>query len=242
MILENTDIAYEDQNFVAKRFTGVFLSSDPSVTIASLLGRNQIPLDWADNDLAMLLIPIAIMRKHARDTARILKSLLRQVSAIEEEVADGSRELELDTLTGKLHRFNTELVKLQRRWYFETTLIDSICDFIDSYREPVASSHLTFVNTEFKAANNILFSISGNSDEVSREERESRNKLVHTREYLTLRSSAILQRRLSRTSEYDLGVLPKRIKNAFATVSYRFLFLSLHHTKKGFKKYLSLYP
>ncbi|KAI7975327.1 hypothetical protein EIK77_003708 [Talaromyces pinophilus] len=225
----------QDTTHSRRLFTGIFFCSHSSITISSLIGRNRIPPEWADNDLAMMFVPIEIMKRHAKDTAETLRSLIQRVMVIEEMVATNSTVLDFGSLTGELHELNTLVVKLQRRWRFETTLIDSICEFIDYYQEPVSSVNLNLVDSNFTAQGNMIFNIGPKSEEDSREERESRDKLINTKEFRTLRSTAILQRRLSRTSEYDLSVLPERIKNAFAAVSSNAIQSKLKAPKNAYR-------
>jgi len=61
------------------------------------------------------------------------------VEEAEGAVATGSQSINFEALIKQLHSCNTDLIKLERRWHFETILASSILSFIDAYKRPIAN-------------------------------------------------------------------------------------------------------
>jgi hypothetical protein len=212
-------------------FRGIFLSSEQDTEI--LLSPIQIPSTWRTNNLPMVLIPLAILKHHVQQTARDLAKLMRRVAEVEEAVVQGDTT-EFDKLIRELHSCNTSLVNLQRRWHFESTLASAVCEFIDDYGKPATSFNFTVNRNVFESG--VIFNISNEAQNNLIETQEPIAGLASTKEYRTLRSDAGLQSRLSRTSEYDLSVLPRRIKNQFIAVSIHITKILYHYAKKKKKR------
>ena len=201
-------------------FDGVFISSKSGITVASLLEHKRIPANWIDNDLAMMYIPIAIAKKHSDITSKKLAALIRSVVSVEDLVAAGTKDLA--KLTMLLHKCNTSLISLRRRWHFEITLVDAICEFIEYYQVPVSSVNWNLSDVTVNAQHDVYMNVVGpKSPEEVFKDRKSREALSNTKEFRALHSDAHAQRRFIKTAEYDLNVLPKRIENASAAVGFR---------------------
>jgi|SRR5579862_1960097 len=206
-------------------FKSIFLSSEQDTK--TLLSSIQVPSAWGTNNLPMVLIPLAILRYHVRQTARDLAELMRRVAEVEKAVVQGDTT-EFDKLIRELHSCNTSLVNLQRRWHFESTLASAVCEFINDYGKPTTSFNFNVNRSVFNS--DVVFNVVNNAQNDLPETQEPIANLANTKEYRTLRSDAGLQSRLSRTSEYDLSVLPRRIKNQFIAVSI-LTNTTLYHSK-----------
>lgn len=165
----------------------------------------------------MVIMPLELLRYHIQQTCQRLSKLIEQVEEVESNVADGLPTTDFEVLVRKLHSCNAELLKLERRWHFEDQLASSIQKFIDGYKQPRALSqnidftHCNIVSNEGGA---IKFQFSNEG----REETLHASKLQDEKYFKKLDSDSALQSRLSRTSEYDLKVLPRRISNQFTAV------------------------
>ena len=160
-------------------FDGVFISSESGITVASLLEHKRIPANWIDNDLAMMYIPIAIAKKHSHITSEKLAALIRRVVSVEDLVAAGTKDLA--KLTMLLHKCNTSLISLRRRWHFEITLVDAICEFIEYYQVPVSSVNWNLSDVTVNAQHDVYMNVVGpKSPEEVFKDTKSREALSNT--------------------------------------------------------------
>ena len=135
----------------------------------------------------MIFIPSFLLERHVKQTCSDLANLMKNVDELETAVAEESQHAELNDLIFKTTSCNASLIKLERRWHFETNALAVVQDFINSYQN--------------------LF------------------RYKSDKEFRVLVSKFAWLRRLNHTSQYDLGVLPRRIGNQFSAVSQLWPFL-----------------
>lgn len=163
----------------------VVVSPDSPDTITKLLEQWKISRSWEGTTLQVVLFPLLVLRLHVADTTKALAELLHQVGEAENQIQNPSQDLAKVIRT--LHRCNTQLVKLDRRWHFEQRLSAAISEAIEKYK-----SHTSRIS------------------ELHRQRLE-----LH---WQRLYDFSILQKSLSKASEYDLSVLPRRIENQFTAI------------------------
>jgi hypothetical protein len=163
----------------------------------------------------MIVVPLAFLKHHVQQTSVELLALISHIEEVEEMVVARSEDINFEELIKRLHSCNKRLVKLQRRWHFETKLASLIKDLVDNFEKPKPNStqiNIAGLNMGEGGHCHILNnSLSTTADASSSDIREGKD-------FRTLESNVILQMRLSIASEYDLSALPRRIQNQFTTV------------------------
>lgn len=146
--------------------------------------------------LALLLIPLRVLQAHVAYTSSALAGLTDQISKAEAWILDPSQLKDFDIFIKNLHRCNADLLKLERRWRFERNLSATIRGVIEAWKHDLE-----------------------NRDKTRKADKES-IYLLHPLAHETMKmdDASMLQERLSQASEYDLGVLPRRIQNQFTAV------------------------
>ena len=164
-------------------------------------------------DLPMIVMPLAILQHQVQQTSGRLANLIRVVEEVESTVAAGSQTADFSDLVQKLHSCNTNLIKLERRWHLQDKLASSIQDFINVYKSPITrAQNINFSKCEFRGKSNFYFQNEGQDKTVPA------GDFQNDTYFRKLDSDSTLQGKLSRASEYDLSVLPRRISNQFTAV------------------------
>ncbi|KAH8683433.1 hypothetical protein BGZ61DRAFT_480485 [Ilyonectria robusta] len=167
-----------------RSFTGVLVSADPQM-VRTLIDQWELPhlcQEWADSDLLLVMLPSRLLQVHIQNTSRTLSKLLKRVANVEAQILDHSTNQDFKAFIRELHACNSDLVKLERRWQFETKLSTTLADIIRHCKPANSSSCLE--RDVFQNVENFLIRL----------------------------------QRQSETSQYDLGVLPRRIENQFSAV------------------------
>lgn len=126
-------------------------------------------------------------------------------------VAAGAAVPLLKTQIQELHSCNTDLIKLERRWRFQSQLSSSIQEFLDMYKGVSQNVvHFDALTLTGKSVLNVYQSGGGDTSNVM----DLRGK----ESFKTLDSDANYQKKLGTASEYDLSVLSRRIENQFTAV------------------------
>jgi hypothetical protein len=139
--------------------------------------------------LPILLIPLRVLELHVEYTSSALATLTRKVSEAEAQILDPLQLKDFDIIIRDLHKYNADLMTLERRWHFERKLSATIREVIEKQKRDW-----------------ILFS-------------NPHDKIEDFQNYCDrVDDNSMLQEKLSQASEYDLGILPRRIQNQFTTV------------------------
>jgi hypothetical protein len=199
-----------------KAFKGVLVNSDPG-SIHPLPFSLQIPDEWESTDLPLIIVPVTLLRLHVDQTSAALTGLIVRVEGVERDVRDSSADTDFDSLIRVLHTCDADLIKLERRWNFEKKLVTEVLKIIYKYRQPQSNyQEIGFYNCTIcpadRAAINFLLSNSS-------PDRTDTPGVYSTKPFKVLDSFVTLQEQRCRASEYDLGVLPRRISNQFTAVS-----------------------
>lgn len=183
------------------------MSPDPQ-TVRNLINQWELPhlcQEWADSDLLLVMLPSRLLQVHIENTSQTLSKLLKRVANVEAQILDHSTNQDFKPLIRELHACNSDLVKLERRWKFETKLSTTLADIIRHCKPANPSSCL------------------------------ERDVFQHVENFL------IRLQRQSETSQYDLGVLPRRIENQFSAVGGPYLLALDIQAKLGYR-YTILLP
>ena len=184
-----------------RRCEGIIISSDPTMNIKELIPQAfyPVPPGWAESDLPLALLPLGFLIQHVKIVSRKLAALASRVSAIEKEVADLQNtaidQTDFEDLIEKLHLYNAETVKLQRRWHFQQALAKTICELIMSHSPD-------------------------ENHDCAGKKKEKFRCITERRAYRTLKRTAAAQQALIQGTRYDLVALPQRISNQFTTVCH----------------------
>lgn len=196
--------------------TSILLSSDKNLELFG--NASKVPLEWSCSELGMVLAPLAILRQNIRHTTLGLSSLINRIEQIEKIVESSDHcPIEVHTTIQSLHSCNTSLIKLERRWRFESILASSIREFIDTYKKPI-KNHQDIKMENFNVAPEGHLTVHINYENQQSREVYNTGRIDNTKSFRRLDSDVSLLSRLSRGSEYDLGVLPRRIQNQFTAV------------------------
>lgn len=167
---------------------------------------------WKKTDLPMVVMPLVLLRHQVQQTSRKLADVIRRVEEVESAVTASSQTVDFNDLVQKLHSCNTDLIKLERRWHFQDKLASSIQEFINSYKSPINSQSNNFSGCTFQGP--VDFHHEGQTETNPVHAIEPQNDTY----FRKLDSDSTLQGKVSRASEYDLGVLPRRVSNQFTAV------------------------
>ncbi|TAQ88905.1 hypothetical protein B7494_g2752 [Chlorociboria aeruginascens] len=175
----------------------------------------ELPASWKESNLPMIIVPIIILRHHIRFSSKALESLTNRVQKIEQNVAAAAVEqIDFNRIIRDLHLCNTDLIKLERRWRFETHLASAIREFLTTYKQPPnRRQEISFSQCRIEGTS---FTINTGSEEDTG--MNNKFALQNDTFFKKLDSDSMLQNRLSDASEYDLSVLPRRIQNQFTAV------------------------
>jgi hypothetical protein len=122
---------------------------------------------------------------------------------------------ELHDQIHQLHACNTRLIKLERRWRFQTQLAASIHEFLDSHRQSQISRHEMNVKIdEIHGGSVSIYNRGG-----IKEEAFDRTHLQNHPDFKALGNNVGFHKKLIGGAEYDLEVLSRRISNLFTAVS-----------------------
>jgi hypothetical protein len=184
--------------------------------IDPLLYSWHIPDEWESTDLPLVVVPLTLLRLHVDHTSAKLAELLLRVENVERQVLNSSDIADFDSLIRTLHACDADLIKLERRWHFEGKLAAAVSDVIGQYKQPRSNyQEVQFRGCQINPAEggNVIFNLSNSSVEPM-----DASGVQNTKPFKLLDSVAVLQRQRCRASEYDLGVLPRRIRNQFTAV------------------------
>ncbi|KAH7349377.1 hypothetical protein B0T11DRAFT_332460 [Plectosphaerella cucumerina] len=148
------------------------------------------------DQIILLLMPLRVLQGHVAYTSSALAGLTHQISKAEAQILDPSQLKDFDILIKNLHRYNADLLKLERRWRFERNLSATIRDVFESWKH---DPNIDFErHIEWKTKHG---------------QYDPKVNII-----IELDEASMLQEKLSQASEYDLGVLPRRIQNQFTAV------------------------
>lgn len=184
--------------------------------IDPLLYSWHIPDEWEPTDLPLVVAPLTLLRLHVDQTSAKLAELILRVENVEWEVLNSSNIVEFDSLIRALHACDADLIKLERRWHFEGKPAAAVSDVIDQYKQPRSNyQEVQFRGCQINPAGGgkVTFNLSNSSFEPM-----DASGVQNTKPFKLLDSVAVLQKQRCRTSEYDLRVLPRRIRNQFTAV------------------------
>ena len=102
-------------------FRSLAVCSDPYI-LELCRSLDPIPKSWDTTYTPMVIVPLAILRRQVDQTSQRLASLIHQVEEVESAVAADSQTVDFGPLVKRLHVCNAELIKLERRWYFQDQL------------------------------------------------------------------------------------------------------------------------
>ena len=175
----------------------------------------HLPSVWKSTDLPMIVVPLAFLKHHVQRTSAELLTLISHVEEVEGMVVARSEDINFERLIKILHSCNTRLVKLQRRWHFETELASLLKEFVDNFEKPKPNSTQINVSGLNMGTDSHCYILNNG---LSTGANASFSGVREGKDFRTLESNVVLQMRLSMASEYDLSVLPRRIQNQFTTV------------------------
>jgi hypothetical protein len=203
---------------------GIMVSSYPEKTLSPLLNF-KIDRALMNTDLPMVYLPIEFLKLHVKDSKDTLATLNAELASIEEKVgsepSDDSNKTDFGPLIKQLHSLNSRLIKLQRRWHFQTALSSAIIAFLGYYATSTKSYNAQGVTFNAGYGGTIAIEHLTSNVSIDNPQEGPLEAIAKTPEFRILRDSATLQSKLSLALEYDLNVLPKRIKNQSAAVSYK---------------------
>jgi hypothetical protein len=206
-------------------FKCILVYSSPALIDPSMYSWH-IPHEWESTDLPLIVVPLTLLRLHVDQTSAKLTELIRRVEEIELHVLDSSAIEDFDPLIRALHACDADLIKLERRWNFERKLAAEVLRVIDRYKQPDRNyQDVQFRECIFNPSShgNVNFNFSN-----SPTEHMDASRFQDMKPFKLLDSVAVLQRQRSHASEYDLGVLPRRIHNQFTAVGGAASTLSTH--------------
>lgn len=190
-------------------FEGTLIYAGPDFIDPSLYAW-QIAQGWEPTDLPLAVIPLTLLQIHVDRTSVKLTELPRRVEGVERDVLESSSTTDFDPLIHTLHACDADLIKLERRWYFEKELTAAVLDVIGRYKQPETNyQEVHFNGCDISPTDNGLVNINlaNSSDRIQGPE------FLNAKPFKVLDSVAILQEQRSRAFGYDLGVLPRRIQN-----------------------------
>jgi Mg2+ and Co2+ transporter CorA len=172
----------------------------------------------------MAMLPCIFLRHHVEQTTGELKTLIAGVEKIEMTIKKKAEIKELHDQIRQLHACNTTLVKLERRWRFQTQLAESIHEFLDSHRESQYNRREMKIKIGQMHGGTVSLFNRGDVEE----EAFDRTHLQNHPDFKALGNNVGFHKRLIRGAEYDLEVLSRRISNLFTAVScYRLISSSI---------------
>ncbi|KAF2231886.1 hypothetical protein EV356DRAFT_275498 [Viridothelium virens] len=206
----------------------------PSQNDISVL-EEGVSYEFHETELPMVFIALTFMEHHVDQSRSDLMNLMQEVDEIERWVTDDSRHSDLGEIVHRINSSSTALIRLERRWHFESNALLTIQDIIDKYKTMKLNKTLEIKDFHIENGSNVTVDLLENtplklSQVLIRDEGFMHIRANSTREGLTghqleastafiaLNSQSVSLRRRSRASEYDLRVLPRRIENQFAAV------------------------
>jgi hypothetical protein len=131
-------------------------------------------------------------------------------------MASGAEVPGLKRQIQELQSCNTDLIKLERRWRFQSQLASSIQDFLNMYKTNVSQNNMVqFNNLHVRDGGKVVVNQGQNKANGIG---PGTTDLSVEKGFRALDSDTNFQRRLVTASEYDLSVLSRRIANQFTAV------------------------
>jgi hypothetical protein len=170
----------------------------------------HVASNWSGVDIPLIQLPLTFLQKHVFLTTQQLKSLISGVEKVERVVARGADIDRLKALIGELHSYNMDLIKLERRWRFQSELGITIEKFLCAYKNDGSEADAHSNQYDFKRRDEA---------EQADFQGQENGRFVRDHTYFQMLVSKVgFQRAMGNASEYDLNVLSRRIDNQFTAV------------------------
>jgi uncharacterized coiled-coil protein SlyX len=170
------------------------------------------------SDLPLTILPGVLLSRHIDQTSARLEDLIQRVENVENQVVNSSRIADFSPLIRDLHACDADLMKLERRWNFEKTLAATLADIIGQYKKPSINSKQVQIN-DLTARDKASVYVNIGHDTVAAPSMPIDPMVGQDmKAFMLLDSDISLQGQRSRGSDYDIKVLPRRIRNQFTAV------------------------
>ena len=173
-----------------------------------------VPEKWKEDvDVALVLLPLEFLQEHVYQTGKQLADLISRVEDVERIVKRGAEIGKLKEQIQNLHSCNTDLIKLERRWRFQSDLSSAIVNFFNRYKSESSNLNSVTINRLHLEAGS-EFQI----NQLGKEKNVDATSLQNDIDFIRMNTKVCFQKRLASASKYDLDVLSRRIENQFTAV------------------------
>lgn len=187
--------------------------------------RFRVAEKWRCCSLPLVLYPLELLQLHTADLRLKLADLVKSVEVVEEAISGDFDIANLKVFIRQLHGCNRELIRLERRCWFQTQLAQAIQDFLTQFQARRYDIEVSIDDEQTIRHPRERIRRPNTEDPEEEEAFIARNvmefefDMEHDKDFRTIKSTVAFEIRYIKTSEYDLCLLPRRINSSFTAVS-----------------------
>ncbi|KAI9658341.1 MAG: hypothetical protein M1821_002474 [Bathelium mastoideum] len=220
-----------------RTFTGFLIASESEIWDVRRSADKGISHIFQRTEVPIIKVPLILLKRYIEQTCTDRTELTKLVEQVEKTSTEDLRGADLSQLISDVAKANKDLIRLERRWHFESNALSWAHNLMNRYKSDATEGEVRLNRLAVQDEGLLNIQRPPNVSSIHVIDSCIRGKgtilirgplqdnapaepgIESSRDFRELRSEVDSLRRLSQTSKYDLSVLPRRIENQFTAVS-----------------------